>query len=153
LARIAAVHLEKGDNHGALTFAHQAIVELARTRHFGLEGEAAATVATVHRNIGNLSDAVFHARRAVELSRIARDPLRQAAAQDVLGQVRWKQGFHREARECWELAHRLYLELGDPRSQGIRLHLDEWVEPDLPGSRSEDDVDLPSPADEIGPAW
>ncbi|MCS7483259.1 tetratricopeptide repeat protein [Umezawaea endophytica] len=125
LARIAAVHLEKGDHHGALTFAHQAIVELARTRHFGLEGEAAATAATVHRNLGNLEDAAFHARRAVELSRTARDPLGQAAAQDLLGQVMWRQGSHREARECWEMACSLYADLGDSRSDSIRLHLDE----------------------------
>jgi tetratricopeptide (TPR) repeat protein len=141
LARIAALHLDKGDHHGALSFAHQAMVELARTRHFGLEGEAAAVAATVHRDLGDLDKAAFYAERAVELSRVARDPLRQAGAQDVLGQVRWRQGRHREARERWELAHGLYRDLGDSRSDGIRRHLDEWVDPELPAARTGDAVD------------
>jgi tetratricopeptide (TPR) repeat protein len=151
LAQVATLHLEKGDHHGALGFAHQAMAELSRTRLLGPESEAAAVVARVHRDLGDLDAASFYADRAVDLSRRARDPLRQALAQDVLGQVRWRQGRHQEARDCWEVAHDLYHDLDDARARGIRLQLDEWVEPELSPPRQDRDSDQRSPVGEPEP--
>lgn len=137
LGAMAAVHLDKGDLHGALGFAHQAMLELRRTRQFALESAAVLVVAAIHRNLKDWEKAGFYADLAVGLARRARDPLREARAQDVLGQVHWRQGKHAEARGCWELAHGLYAGLNDSRADGIRAQLDEWVELDLPTVRTE----------------
>jgi tetratricopeptide (TPR) repeat protein/DNA-binding SARP family transcriptional activator len=136
-AAIALVLLDKDDHHGALGFAHRALVELRHTRQLALESDAAVVAAVVQRNLGDWERAGFYAELAVDLSRRARDPLRQARAQDTLGQVRHGEGRHREARACWELASGLYTELKDSRAFGIRAQLAEWVEPELPGARSE----------------
>jgi tetratricopeptide (TPR) repeat protein len=152
LVKIAALHLERGDHHGALGFAHQAMAELRRTRQLALEAEAAVVAATVHRDLKDLRTAESYAEDSVALSRRARDPLRQAAAQDVLGQVRWGQGRVEEARECWEVACGLYADLGDSRASGIRLHLDEFVETNLPSSRSAEDMNVWMPIDDGGSA-
>ena len=137
LGAIALIHLEKGDHHGALGFAHRAMVELRHTRCIDLEGEAAIVAATVHRDLGDLEKAGFYGELAVDLTGRARDLLRLAWAWDVLGQVRWRQGRHQDARECWELACGLYTEMKDSRASGIRAQLDEWDEPGLPPARGE----------------
>lgn len=137
LGAMAAVHLDKGDHHGALGFAHQAMLELRRTRQFALESAAALVAATIHRDLKDWEKAGFYAELAVGLARRARDPLREARARDVLAQVHWRQGKHAEARECWELAHGLYARLNDSRAHGIKAQLDEWVELDLPTVRTE----------------
>ena len=137
LAAIALVLLDKDDHHGALGFAHRAMVELRHTRQLALESEAAVVAAVVHRNLKDWKLAGFYAELAVDLSRRARDPLRQARAQDTLGQVRYGEGRHHEARECWELASGLYTELKDSRAFGIRAQLAEWATPKLPDARSE----------------
>ncbi|HEX6345996.1 tetratricopeptide repeat protein [Umezawaea sp.] len=137
LAAIALVLLGKGDHHGALGFAHRAMVELRHTRQLALESEAAVVAAVVHRDLGDWKWAAFYAELAVDLSRRARDPLRQARAQDVLGHVRCGEGRNHEARECWELARGLYVELKDSRASGIQAQLAECVDLDLPSARSE----------------
>ncbi|CCH30318.1 tetratricopeptide repeat protein [Actinosynnema sp. NPDC047251] len=136
LSSLAAAHYEQGDHFGALSFAHRAIVMLGQARDFALEGQTCTTLATVHRDLGDLEKAEFYAARAVLLTRQAQDPKRQAGAQDLLGQVRWRQGRHREARECWGLALGLYSGLGDSRADGIRAQLAEWAEPDVPRRRA-----------------
>ncbi|MEV0677691.1 tetratricopeptide repeat protein [Actinosynnema sp. NPDC050436] len=140
LASLAATHHQQGDHFGALSFAHQAMVMLRQARDFALEGQASTTLAAVHRDLDDLEKAEFHATRAITLTRQAQDPKRQAGAQDVLGQVLWRQGRHREARECWSLALGLYAGLGDSRADGIRAQLAEWAEPDVPPGRSASEV-------------
>ncbi|MFD7654714.1 ATP-binding protein [Actinosynnema sp. NPDC059797] len=144
IASLAAAHREQGDHFGALTLAHRALVMLRQAGEIALEGQTSTTLAAVHRDLGDLEKAEFHAERAVALTKQARDFLRQAGAQDILGQVRWAQGRHGAARECWTAAYELYSDLKDSRASGIRAHLDEWVEPDLPQSRSSDIASHPS---------
>ncbi|MFC6088745.1 BTAD domain-containing putative transcriptional regulator [Saccharothrix lopnurensis] len=150
IASLAVVHHEQGDHFGALNLAHRAMVMLHQAGEIALEGQASTTLAAVHRDLGDLEKAEFHAQRAVALTKQARDFLRQAGAQDVLGQVRWAQGRHSAARECWTSAYELYAGLRDSRASGIRAHLDEWVEPDVPQGRSSDIAPQRSPIRGIG---
>ncbi len=150
LGAIALIHLELGDHHGALGFAHRAMVESRHTRSIDLEGEAAIVAATVHRDLGDLEKASFYGELAVDLTGRARDLLRLAWAQDVLGQVRWRQARHRDARECWELACGLYTEMKDSRASGIRAQLDEWDEPEIPLTRTESAVEQCPPIGDVG---
>ncbi|WP_156077204.1 BTAD domain-containing putative transcriptional regulator [Saccharothrix sp. NRRL B-16314] len=139
LASLATAHHEQGDHFGALSFAHRAVVMLRQAGEIALEGQASTTLAAVHRDLDDFEKAEFYADRAITLTRQARDLRRQAGAQDVLGQVRWRQGRHSEARECWSIAYGLYSDLGDSRADGIRNQLDDWSEPDVPPSRHPDD--------------
>ncbi|MEV8440034.1 tetratricopeptide repeat protein [Actinosynnema sp. NPDC051121] len=145
LASLAEAYRALGDHSGALGHAHQAMSLLSRTRGVAVEGQAATTAASVHRDLGDLEKASFYAERAVDLCREAHDSLRLATAQDVLAQIRWRQGRHQEARHCWELAHELYSGLGDARAYSIRAQLAEWTEPDVPAPQAPDRAGQNSP--------
>lgn len=145
LASLAEAYHALGDHSGALGHAHQAMSLLGKTRWLAVAGQAATTAASVHRDLGDLDNASFYAERAVDFGHRAGDVLRLAMAQDVTGQIRWRQGRHEEARRCWDLAHELYSGLGDPRAYSIRAQLAEWGEPDVPAPQEAENVEKMSP--------
>ncbi|RKT68466.1 DNA-binding SARP family transcriptional activator [Saccharothrix variisporea] len=140
LACLAAAHHEQGDHYGALSLAHRAALELHQVREVSLEAQAHLTLAAVNRDLDELETAESYAAGAVELARTARDPVRQAAAFDLVAQVQWRRGEHLAARRNWEAALELYAALDDARAGAIEAQLAEWTEPQVPRGRTSESV-------------
>jgi tetratricopeptide (TPR) repeat protein len=127
LAEIAAAHYEKADLATAKGYAERALAQNVRLSSLARAGQASTTLAAVQRDQNDLGGAEQHARLAISLCHQSRDPLGEAVAQNLLGELFHKQARLDEAIEAWSSAQVIFEDIGDPRASSIRTTLNELL--------------------------
>ncbi|HEX3649523.1 MAG TPA: BTAD domain-containing putative transcriptional regulator [Pseudonocardiaceae bacterium] len=125
LTELAAAHYDKADLATARGYAEHAFALNVRLNSLARAGQAGIVLAAVERDQNDLQNAEHHARLSINLCRQSRDPLGEAVALNLLGELCHGRARLREAMEAWSSALAIFDDLGDPRANSLRADLNE----------------------------
>lgn len=125
LTELGTAYYEMSDLASAKGYIEQALVQNVRLRSHARAGQASAMLATIQRDQNDLQGAEQHAQLSVSLCRQSRDPLGEAAALSLLGELHHAQARLHDAMDAWSGALAIFEDVGDSRADSLRTTLHE----------------------------
>jgi tetratricopeptide (TPR) repeat protein len=125
LIELGAAHYEKADLATAKGYAGRALALTVRLSALARAGQASTILAAVQRDEKDLAGAEQQARLSISFCRQGHDPMGEAVALNLLGELCHKRARLDEAAEAWSMALAIFEDIGDPRADPIRTMLQE----------------------------
>jgi tetratricopeptide (TPR) repeat protein len=123
LVWLGAVYEDLGSFEVAIKLSGKAAVLLEKTGNRWQHGFAIQRLAEVCQRHDRIGDALNHYRQAQAIFRDIGDRLTEALVLTQLGQAQKDLRQVDAARQCWQLALRMFEDLGDTRAEQVRSQL------------------------------